>query len=34
VVAGSDIHADGTYRAGMAQVETRRAIEAALAAAD
>jgi carbon-monoxide dehydrogenase medium subunit len=34
VVAGSDIHADGTYRAEMAQVETRRAIEAALAAAD
>ena len=34
ITPSSDIHADGTYRAEMARVETRRAIEAALAAAD
>lgn len=33
VTVNSDIHADATYRAEMARVETRRAIEAALAAA-
>jgi aerobic carbon-monoxide dehydrogenase medium subunit len=34
VTVNSDIHADATYRAEMARVETRRAIEAALAAGD
>jgi aerobic carbon-monoxide dehydrogenase medium subunit len=34
VTVNSDIHADATYRAEMAQVETRRAIEAALAAGE
>ena len=34
VVVGSDIHADAVYRAEMARVHVRRAIEAALAAAD
>jgi carbon-monoxide dehydrogenase medium subunit len=33
VTVASDIHADGVYRAEMARVYTRRAIEAALAAA-
>jgi xanthine dehydrogenase iron-sulfur cluster and FAD-binding subunit A len=34
VTVASDIHADAEYRAQMARVETRRAIEAALAAGD
>ncbi len=34
VTVGSDIHADAVYRAEMARVHVRRAIEAALAAAD
>lgn len=34
ITVNSDIHADAEYRAEMARVETRRAIEAALAAAD
>jgi carbon-monoxide dehydrogenase medium subunit len=34
VTVGSDIHADAVYRAEMARVETRRAIEAAFAAGD
>ena len=34
VTVGADIHADATYRAEMARVYTRRAIEAALAAGD
>ncbi len=34
VAVGSDIHADAVYRAEMARVHVRRAIEAALAAAD
>jgi aerobic carbon-monoxide dehydrogenase medium subunit len=34
ITVGSDIHADAAYRAEMAQVETRRAIEAAFAAGD
>ena len=34
VTVNSDIHADATYRAEMARVETRRAIEAALAAGE
>ena len=32
-MVNADIHADAPYRAEMARVETRRAIEAALAAA-
>ena len=34
VAVGSDIHADSVYRAEMARVHVRRAIEAALVAAD
>ncbi|HSS34635.1 MAG TPA: xanthine dehydrogenase family protein subunit M [Patescibacteria group bacterium] len=34
ITVNSDIHADATYRAEMARVETRRAIEAAFAAGD
>jgi aerobic carbon-monoxide dehydrogenase medium subunit len=34
ITVGSDIHADAEYRAEMARVETRRAIEAAFAAGD
>jgi carbon-monoxide dehydrogenase medium subunit len=34
ITVSSDIHADATYRAEMARVETRRAIEAAFAAGD
>ena len=34
ITVNSDIHADAEYRAEMARVETRRAIEAALVAAD